>query len=92
MMNDVEKYIERRKKIDPEFAEDFESGCLSFKIGVLLAQARVEAGVTQEELARRLNLNKSTIARIENHAENVGIYTLERYAKALGKKLCVEIR
>lgn len=91
-MSDVEQYIEKRKKIDPEFAEDFESGYLSFKIGVLLAQARVEAGVTQEELARRLNLNKSTIVRIENHAENVGIYILERYAKALGKKLCVEIR
>lgn len=91
-MSDVEQYVERRKKIDPEFAEEFESGYLSFKIGVLLAQARVEAGVTQEELARRLNLNKATIVRIENHAENVGIYTLERYAKALGKKLCVEIR
>lgn len=92
MISDIEAYIERRKKSDSEFAEDFESGYLSFKIGVLLAQARVEAGVTQEELARRLNLNKSTIVRIENHAENVGIYTLERYAKALGKKLCVEIR
>ena len=91
-MSDVEQYIERRKKSDPEFAEDFEFGYSSFKIGVLLAQARVEVGMTQEELARRLNLNKSTIVRIENNAENVGIYTLERYAKALGKKLCVEIR
>lgn len=92
MMSDLEKYIERRKKTDPEFVEDFESGYLSFKIGVLLTQARIEAGITQDELASRLNLNKSTIVRIENHAENVAIYTLERYAKALGKKLCVEIR
>jgi DNA-binding XRE family transcriptional regulator len=92
MMSDIEAYIERRKKTDPEFAEEFESGYSSFKIGVLLAQARVEVGMTQEELARRLNLNKSTIARIENHAEDVGIFTLERYAKALGKKLFVEIR
>ena len=92
MMSDVEKFIQRRKKIDPEFAEDFESGYSSFKIGVLLAQARVKAGMTQEELARQLNLNKSTIVRIENHAEDVGIFTLERYAKALGKKLFMEIR
>ncbi len=91
-MSDVEKYIERRKNSDPEFAEDFESGYSSFKIGLLLAQARVEAGMTQEELARQLNLNKSTIVRIENQAEDVGIFTLERYAKALGKKLFVEIR
>ncbi|MBD2181135.1 helix-turn-helix transcriptional regulator [Planktothrix sp. FACHB-1355] len=47
--------------------------------------------MTHEELARQLNLNKSTISRIENHAEDVGIYTLERYANALGKKLIIEI-
>ncbi len=91
-MSDVDKYIQRRKQNDPEFALDFESGYSSFKIGVLLAQARVEAGMTQEELASRLNLHKSTIVRIENHAEDVGIFTLEKYAKALGKKLCVEIK
>lgn len=57
------------------FAEDFESGYSSFKIGVLLAQARIEAGITQEELARRLNLHQSTIDSIENHAEDIGIST-----------------
>lgn len=92
MMNDVEQYIEKRKQTDPQFAEGFEPGYLSFKIGVRLAKAREDAGLTREELARHLNLNKSTISRIENHAEEVGIYTLERYAKALGKELCVEIR
>ncbi|MFB2973268.1 helix-turn-helix domain-containing protein [Aerosakkonema sp. BLCC-F183] len=90
-MSDVEKYIKKRQQIDSEFADGFESGYASFKIGVLLAQARKEAGITHEELARQLNLNKSTISRIENHAEDVGIYTLERYANALGKKLIIEI-
>ena len=58
-----------------EFAENFESGYISFKIKVLLAQARIAAGVTQEELARRLNLDKSTIISLENNAEDVGILT-----------------
>ncbi|NJM73209.1 MAG: helix-turn-helix transcriptional regulator [Scytonema sp. RU_4_4] len=91
-MSDVEKYIARRKQTDAVFAEDFESGYSSFKIGVLLAQARIEAGITQEELARRLNLHESTINRIENDGSDVGISTLERYANALGKKLYVEIQ
>ncbi|MFB2839013.1 helix-turn-helix domain-containing protein [Floridanema evergladense] len=90
-MNDVEKYIKNRKKIDPEFAEGFESGYASFKIGVLLAQAREEAGITKKELARKLNKHQSLISRIENHAENVGISTLEKYANALGKKITIEI-
>lgn len=91
MMSDVEKYIEKRKKIDPEFAEGFESGYASFKIGVLLAQAREEAGITKKELAQKLNKHQSLISRIENHAENVGISTLEKYANALGKKITIEI-
>jgi DNA-binding XRE family transcriptional regulator len=92
MMSDVENYIAKRKHTDIEFAENFESGYISFKIGVLLAEARIAAGMTQEELARRLNLDKSTIINLENNAEDVGISTLEKYAKALGKKLFVEIQ
>ncbi|KAB8321221.1 helix-turn-helix transcriptional regulator [Tolypothrix campylonemoides VB511288] len=91
-MSDVEKYIAKRKQSDAEFAEDFESGYSSFKIGVLLVQARIEAGITQEELARRLNLHESIIIRIENDGSDVGISTLERYANALGKKVYVEIQ
>ena len=90
-MSDVEQYIKKRQQIDPEFADGFESGYASFKIGAILAQAREEAGITHAELARQLNLNESTISRIENHAEDVGISTLERYANALGKKLIIEI-
>lgn len=91
-MNDLDKYIQKRKLTDPEFAEDFESGYMSFKIGVMLVQARMTAGITQEELANQLNLDTSVIDKIENQPENVGIITLERYAKALGKTLFVELK
>ena len=49
-MSDVEKYIAERKKTDPEFAEGFEEGYKEFEFGVLLRQAREEAGLTQEQL------------------------------------------
>ena len=91
-MSDVKQYIEKRKKTDPQFAEGFESGYASFKIGVILARAREETGLTIEELASRLNWNKSTIFQIENNSSDVSISTLERYAKELGKKLYLEIR
>jgi DNA-binding XRE family transcriptional regulator len=53
-MDDLDKYIEKRKKKSPEFARDFEEGYKDFKIGILLKQARLEAGLTQEEVARKL--------------------------------------
>ena len=51
-MSDVKKYIEKRKKIDPEFAQDYDEGYKTLKIGVLLKEARLEKGLTQEELAK----------------------------------------
>ncbi len=45
-MSDVEKYIAQRKKTHPQFAEGFEEGYEEFEIGVLLRQAREEAGLT----------------------------------------------
>jgi len=73
-MSDVKQYIEKRKETDPEFAEGFESGYASFKIGVILARAREETGMTIEELARRLNWNQSTIFQIDRtYAKDIEI-------------------
>ncbi len=91
-MSDLEKYIEKRKQTNPEFADQFEAGYLSFKIGVMLAQAREEAGLTKEDLANQLNLSQLMIDNLENNVENLTIAILERYAKVLGKELIVEFR
>jgi ribosome-binding protein aMBF1 (putative translation factor) len=90
-MSDLQKYIQKRKAKDSEFEKDFDSGYEYFKIGVLLKQAREESGLTQEELALRLNTKKSAISRIENHAEDIKLSTLEKFAKALGKRLRLEV-
>ncbi|MBP8981165.1 MAG: helix-turn-helix transcriptional regulator [Syntrophobacterales bacterium] len=90
-MSDLKKYIAKRKKTDKAFAESFEEGYEQFKIGVILRQARESAGLTQEELARRLKTRKTAISRIENHAEDIKLSTLDRVAKALGKRLEVNI-
>jgi len=91
-MDDLDRFIEEQKKLDPEFARNFEEGYRNFRIGVLLRQAREDAGITQEQLAQRLKTRKSAISRIENHAEDVRLSTLHRYAGALGKSLHVFIR
>ncbi len=90
-MSDVKRYIEKRAKRDKEFAENFEAGYADFKIGVVLRQAREAAGLTQEEVARRLRTKKSAISRIENHADDVRLSTLRRYAKAIGANLQIKL-
>jgi HTH-type transcriptional regulator / antitoxin HipB len=90
-MDDLEKYVEKRKKRSPAFAAGFETGYEQFKIGVMLRAAREEAGLTQEELAVRLRTKKSAISRIENHAEDIRLSTLERFAEAIGRRLSLKI-
>ena len=91
-MSDLKAYVEKRKRKDSEFARNYETGYENFKIGELLKQARLERGLTQEELAVRLHTKKTAISRVENHAEDIRLSTLERYAQALDKKLHVDIR
>ena len=90
-MSDLQRYIQHRKTEDAEFAEGFDEGYKSFKIGVLLRQLREETGMTQTEIAEKLHTNKSAISRIENHSEDVKLSTLEKFASALGKRLEVRI-
>jgi len=80
-MSDLQKYIKNRKSRDSKYALDFDAGYEQFKIGVLLKKAREEAGFTQEELAEKLNTRKSAISRIENHAEDIKLSTLKKFAK-----------
>ena len=86
-MSDLQKYIRNRKSHDPDFAENYDSGYEQFRIGVVLKKAREEAGLTQEELAEKLNTKKSAISRIENHAEDIKLSTLGKFVSAVGKEL-----
>ena len=90
-MSDLQEYVAKRKKRDREFAEGYEIGYEQFKLGVLLRQAREAAGLTQEELARRMNTQKSAISRIENHAEDIKLSTLEKFTQAIGKTLHLRV-
>lgn len=90
-MSDLKKYISKRKKEDKEFAENYDIGYRNFKIGVVLKQLREESGLTQEQLAQKLKTKKSVISRIENHAEDIRLSTLRRYAETLGRKIKIEV-
>lgn len=90
-MSDLKKYIEKRKATNPEFAEGFEEGYENFRIGVMLKQARLDAGLTQDEVASAIGTRKTAISRLENHIQDVKLSTLEKYVKALGKRIEIKI-
>ena len=58
---------------------------------MILREARLNAGLTQDEIALRIKTKKSNISRIENHAEDIKLSTLEKFAAAVGTKVEVKI-
>ena len=90
-MSDLQKYIEKRKKQDSEFAKNFDKGYEEFKIGEILKQARKDMGLSQEEVAIKLHTKKSAISRIENHAQDIKLSTLQKFANILGKELKIQL-
>lgn len=86
-LSDLEKELKKNK----EFADGFDKEYEKFKIGYLLKEARRKSGMTQEELARIMDTYKGNISRIENHAEDIKLSTLQRFAEALGRRLIVAL-
>jgi DNA-binding XRE family transcriptional regulator len=50
--------------------EELEEGYEEFKLGAMLLEARIEKGLTQEELAVKVGTTKSYISKIENNIKD----------------------
>jgi len=66
------KYGNKGEVAREQWEQEFEA----FRLGVLLEQARIKLGMTQEELAEKCGTNKSYISRIENNASDIRLSTL----------------
>ena len=73
--------------------DKLEKGFEAFKLGFLVQQARLEKGLTQEELAEKCGTNKGYISKIENDIKEVRISTLQKIVElGLGGHLELSIK
>lgn len=73
--------------------DKFDKGFESFKLGFMIQQARLEKGMTQEELAQKCGTNKGYISKIENNIKEVCISTLQKIVElGLGGHLQLSIK
>ena len=73
--------------------EQLEAGYKGFKIGALIHEARLEKGLTQQELANRVGTTKSYISKIENNVKEVRLSTLQKIIQlGLGGQLELSIK
>jgi ribosome-binding protein aMBF1 (putative translation factor) len=89
-----EEHLEKQygKKGTPA-REQFEAEAMAFRLGELLKEARMEAKLTQEELAEKTGTKKSYISRIESGKSEIQLSTFYRILKhGLGKDLQISIQ
>jgi DNA-binding XRE family transcriptional regulator len=65
-------------KIGTKERDELEGGYENFKIGALIHEARIEKGMTQEQLAEKVGTTKSYISKIENDIKEARISTLRK--------------
>jgi ribosome-binding protein aMBF1 (putative translation factor) len=76
---------------DPEFVREYEALEEEFALASQIIGARARAGLSQEELAKRMGTSQSAIARLESGRFRPSTRTLERLAAATGSKLRIRL-
>jgi ribosome-binding protein aMBF1 (putative translation factor) len=74
---------------NPNFVREYEALEEEFTLATALIMARSEAGLTQEELAKRMGTTQSAVARLEGGKSRPSTTTLAKFAKATGTRLRV---
>ena len=77
------RWLEER----PGYKEAYEELENEFSIASALIEARTRAGLSQEEVARRMHTKQTVIARLESGRVKPSTRTLQRFAHATGTKL-----
>ncbi len=72
---------------NPEMEDDVKVLVEELRLQAQLYKARKSAGLTQDQVAQRMQVNRSFVSRLENHPENMKLATLNKYARAVGMKV-----
>ena len=80
-------------KIGTAKRNELDAGYENFKIGAMIHDARIQKGLTQEELAKKAGTTKSYISKIENNVKEARFSTLQKIVElGLGGHLELSIK
>jgi transcriptional regulator with XRE-family HTH domain len=76
---------------DPEFAEAYRNAAGEFALAREIIKARVDAGLSQQELAKKMATTQSVVARLESGRHLPSMSTLKKLAEATGTHLSIHL-
>lgn len=81
----------RRRGSDSKYAELEKKYEVALAIADLAILHRTRAGITQDELAKRMGTSVSAISRLESGFHIPSLQTLRKLAEALGGRITIDI-
>ena len=87
-MTRYEKLLSEDMK-EPEIRKEMERLEPEFAIVRAIIEARINSGLTQEELSKKSGINQANISKLEHGKANPSISTLQKLANGLGKRLVI---
>ena len=83
----------REKMKNPEFKKAWHDLDAEFELLESMIKAREEAGLTQEELARKIGTKQPALSRLERGGfKKATVETLSKIAKALDTRLVIKFQ
>jgi ribosome-binding protein aMBF1 (putative translation factor) len=79
--------LHKRWLKDPAYRKEYDALEEEFTLAEAMFKARERAGLTQEELATRMETSQSAVARMESGRVLPSGSTLKRFARATGSRL-----
>ena len=74
------------------FKEAFEESRVEFELARKLIEARIQSGLTQEDLAKIMDTNQSTVARLESGKSLPSMRTLKKFAEATNSVIDIQFK
>ena len=74
---------------EPKYKKAYDSLEEEFVLASAVMDVRNRAGLTQEELARKMGTTQPVVARLESGRTRPSMRTLERLAEATGSRLLI---
>jgi ribosome-binding protein aMBF1 (putative translation factor) len=75
---------------NPAYRREYDALEEEFSLTGALLEARSRAGLTQEQVAERMNTTQAVVARLEGGGSKPSTRTLEKFAKATGSRLRIQ--
>jgi len=86
------KKLEKKFLSDSENRRIYEEEAAKKELWLQLVEARQAAGLTQQQLAKRLGVSQAQVARVEKRGYDAYTLTsLRRYVNALGKGFSLKV-